>query len=60
MCPINEFLSDFDNLSYKSDEWYERMEDAIKQYEQEFGGRLIVHIVIRNYKHWKNEFNRNI
>lgn len=53
MCLINEWLSDADNLSYESDEWYERMKDAIKQYEQEFNCKLIVHIVIKNYKEWK-------
>ena len=52
---IDEWLEDHDNPELEGYDWEEVMEEAVRDYNEEFGTNYQPRIAIRNYKTWKRD-----
>ena len=57
---IYEFMEDFDNEELSNHEWNEQMEDAVKQFNDEYYTDHALKSTVRNYSSWKRENNPNL
>ncbi len=57
---LNEYLNDADNLAEDTPEWWQRLKEAVKDYNQEFKIGINYITAIRKYRKWKiNKFFKN-
>lgn len=54
---IYEFMEDFDNEELSNHEWNEQMEEAVRQYNDEYYTDHAPKSTVRNYHSWKREKN---